>query len=129
MALPAVLSAAAAGAMAQGAAPDAAAVGMAAPMAPPDAAQLADPQWIRAGRQRFVQACAYCHGTRGEAGKTAAFETRRGWDPAEIHAVIANGRVNGANVMPSWKQSMNDETIWKLVAYIKSLSADAPAAR
>lgn len=47
-----------------------------------DAAALTDPAWIKQGRTRFVQVCAYCHGThgtRGDAGKTAAFDARRGW--------------------------------------------------
>ena len=84
---------------------------------------LKNPEWIQAGKTRFVQACAYCHGTRGEAGKTRSFETREAWDPQVIHDTIANGRVNGPNVMPSWSGSIPDDMIWKIVAYIKSLSA------
>lgn len=90
----------------------------------PTAEDLNNPEWIQAGKMRFVQVCAYCHGTEGEAGKTRSFKTREGWDPRVIHDTIAEGRVNGPNVMPSWKGSISDDMIWKIVAYIKSLSAD-----
>jgi mono/diheme cytochrome c family protein len=90
----------------------------------PSAEDLKNPEWIQAGKTRFVQVCAYCHGTEGEAGKTRSFKTREAWDPQVIHDTIAEGRVNGPNVMPSWKGSISDDVIWKIVAYIKSLSAD-----
>lgn len=89
----------------------------------PTSDELKDPEWIQVGKTRFVQSCAYCHGTRGEAGKTRSFVTRENWDPIVIHDTIVNGRVNGPNVMPSWKGSIPDDVIWKIVAYIKSLSA------
>ncbi|QID16389.1 cytochrome c [Nitrogeniibacter mangrovi] len=93
----------------------------------PSAEQLRDPVWIAAGKQKFIHTCAYCHGTEGEAGKTRSFKTRTGWDPRIIHDTIVNGRVNGPNVMPSWKGSIPDPLVWKIVAYIKSLSADFEA--
>lgn len=91
----------------------------------PSPAELRNPEWIAEGRKKFVQTCAFCHGAEGQAGKTRSFRTREGWDPQLIHDTIVNGRVNGPNVMPSWQGSIPDELIWKLVAYIKSLSADA----
>jgi len=96
-------------------------------MAAPSADALRNPEWIAAGKNKFVHTCAYCHGTQGEAGKTRSFTSRRGWDPQVIHDTIINGRVNGPNVMPSWKGSIPDEMVWKIVAYIKSLSADFQA--
>lgn len=90
----------------------------------PSPVDLKDPEWIKAGKTKFVQTCAYCHGTQGEAGKTQSFKTRRNWDPQVIHDTISNGRVNGPNVMPSWRGSIQDDVIWKVVAYIKSLSAE-----
>ncbi len=93
----------------------------------PTAEDLKNPEWIQTGKTRFIQSCAYCHGTRGEAGKTRSFETRETWDPRVIHDTISNGRVNGPNVMPSWKGSIPDDVIWKIVAYIKSLSANQNA--
>lgn len=89
----------------------------------PSPEDLKRTDWIEAGRDRFVKSCAFCHGTKGESGKTAAFSTRQNWDPEVIFGVISEGRTNGSNVMPSWKGSIPDEQIWKIVAYIKSLSA------
>ena len=88
----------------------------------PSAQQLADPEWVAQGRKRFISACAYCHGQQGEAGKGKSFKDRPGWNPAQIHEVIADGRVRAGNVMPAWKESIPDADIWKLVAYIKSLT-------
>lgn len=93
--------------------------------APPSAAELTSPDWILEGKKKFVQTCAYCHGVEGQAGKTRSFKTREGWDPQVIHDTISDGRVNGPNVMPSWKGSIPDAVVWKIVAYIKSLSLDA----
>lgn len=95
----------------------------------PSEDDLKNPEWIQAGKTRFVQTCAYCHGTRGEAGKTRSFETRESWDPQVIHDTISNGRVNGPNVMPSWGGSIPDDMIWKIVAYIKSLSVGYKAGK
>lgn len=92
----------------------------------PDATALGDPAWIAAGRKRFISACAYCHGQQGESGKVKSFKERPGWDPVAIHHVIANGRVRAGNVMPAWKDSLKDDEIWQIVAYIKSLTPLPP---
>jgi mono/diheme cytochrome c family protein len=89
---------------------------------PPDAQQLLDPQWIREGRGKFIQTCGYCHGPEGDSGKHRPFRERVDWDPAAIHSVIANGRRRGANVMPAWKDALSDDEIWRITAYIRSLS-------
>jgi len=88
----------------------------------PTAEQISDPEWIQSGRKKFVKACAYCHGQEGDSGKNKAFRERIDWDPNQIHDVIANGRQSGSNVMPAWKDSIDDELIWNMVAYIRSLS-------
>mgnify|MGYP001329625597 CR=1 FL=1 len=89
----------------------------------PAASDLARPEWISAGRQHFVQTCAYCHGPEGEAGKVRPFKSHVNWDPGEIFNTISEGRRRGGNVMPTWKDAIPAEEIWKIVAYIKSLSA------
>ena len=89
--------------------------------APPDIQQLADPQWIAQGRDTFIQTCGYCHGAEGDAGKSRPFRERVDWDPQAIHDVIANGRRRGANVMPAWKDSLSEDEIWRITAYIRSL--------
>ena len=78
---------------------------------------------IQEGKARFIQTCAYCHGQEGEAGKTRPFKTHTNWDPQAIYDTISNGRQRGGNIMPTWKDSIPPEEIWKIVAYIKSLSA------
>lgn len=90
--------------------------------AQPDVQQLADTAWIAAGRERFANACAYCHGSEGDSGKVQPFRERINWEPREIHDVITNGRKRGANIMPAWGGSIPDEEIWKIVAFIRSLS-------
>ena len=84
---------------------------------------------IQEGRTRFIRTCAYCHGQEGEAGKTRPFKTHTDWNPKDIFDTISNGRVRGGNVMPTWKDTIPPDEIWKIVAYIKSLSASkAPVA-
>jgi mono/diheme cytochrome c family protein len=89
----------------------------------PSAADLSNPQWIAEGKTKFVQACAYCHGVKGEAGKTKAFAEREDWDPQVIHDTIVEGKTTGSARMPAWGGSIPGPLIWKIVAYIKSLSA------
>ncbi len=86
--------------------------------------ELRRSDWINEGMEKFNSACTYCHGQKGQGGKVKSFTERSGWKPEAIHNVITNGRVRGSNVMPPWGGSMPDEDIWKLVAYIKSLSVD-----
>ena len=80
--------------------------------------------WIAQGRTKFLSACSFCHGSKGDAGKVKSFTERSNWDPQAIHDVIVNGRVTGANVMPALGQSIPDDEVWRIVAYIKSLSTD-----
>ena len=80
--------------------------------------------WIADGRKKFISVCAYCHGSKGNAGKVKSFTERENWDPQVIHDVIVNGRTRGANVMPPWGGSIKDDEIWRIVSYIKSLSVD-----
>jgi mono/diheme cytochrome c family protein len=94
---------------------------------PPDAQQLLDPQWVQEGRGKFIQTCGYCHGPEGDSGKHRPFRERVDWDPAAIHSVIANGRRRGANVMPAWKGALSDDEIWRITAYIRSLSGQVKA--
>jgi mono/diheme cytochrome c family protein len=86
-------------------------------------AQLDDPKRIEAGRRRFNQACTYCHGKEGEGGKTPSFKGRKDLDAQTVFNVISNGRRRGANIMPPWKNSLSEEQIQELVAYILSLGS------
>lgn len=88
----------------------------------PSKAQLSDASFIKEGHDLFVHTCSYCHGEAGDAGKNKPFRDHLlNWDPEDIHDTIVEGRINGANVMPSWGDSIEEENIWKIVAYIHSL--------
>lgn len=86
-------------------------------------ADLSRQEWIADGKKQFIQTCSYCHGQEGEAGKVRPFRTHTNWDPKDIFNTISEGRRRGGNVMPTWKEAIPAEDIWKIVAYIKSLSA------
>lgn len=91
--------------------------------------QLSEPGLVEAGRQRFDQACTYCHGKEGAGGKTKSFKGRKDLNARAVYDTIANGRKRGANIMPPWKNALSDAQIWELVAYILSLGDAAAGER
>jgi len=80
---------------------------------------LSDVKVIGEGAQLFRQTCTgYCHGKDGgpaRAPKLRAAKLERTY----IYARITKGSPNG---MPAFETAMSRENIWKLVAYIMSLS-------
>jgi mono/diheme cytochrome c family protein len=84
-------------------------------------ADLANPDVIAAGKKRFNRSCFYCHGFEGEGGKGASLQRRPDLTPEIIFNTISNGRVRGSSVMPPWKNTLSEEEITQLVAYIVSL--------
>jgi mono/diheme cytochrome c family protein len=100
--------------------------GMTSALARAEEPQLTDPGLIEAGRQRFDQACTYCHGKEGAGGKTKSFKGRQDLDAHAVFDTISNGRKRGANIMPPWKNALSETQIWELTAYILSLG-NAPA--
>ena len=97
-----------------------------APVAVPSPDDLRQIEWIGRGEVRFNSTCIACHGSKGEAGKVKSFTERSGWNSTAIYNVIKHGRIRGGNIMPPWGDSLSEEEIWYLVAYIKSLSLDFP---
>jgi cytochrome c oxidase cbb3-type subunit III len=73
------------------------------------------------GRQLFNRMnCAGCHGDHGGGGMGPSLrdvDWLYGSTDAQIFSSIAEGRAHG---MPSWGVKMNDDDIWKIVAYVKS---------
>ena len=73
------------------------------------------------GRQLFTRMnCAGCHGDHGGGGMGPSLrdvDWLYGSTDAQIFSSIAEGRAHG---MPSWGVKMNDDDIWKIVAYVKS---------
>jgi cytochrome c oxidase cbb3-type subunit III len=69
--------------------------------------------------------CAGCHGGAGGGGigpPLADGDWIYGGEPANIFLTIVQGRPNG---MPSYGVQLSDDEVWKLVAYVSSLSAEA----
>jgi cytochrome c oxidase cbb3-type subunit 3 len=73
------------------------------------------------GRQLFNRMnCAGCHGDHGGGGMGPSLrdiDWMYGATDAQVFSSIAEGRAHG---MPAWGTKINDDQIWKIVAYIKS---------
>ena len=74
------------------------------------------------GRQLFNRMnCAGCHGDHAGGGMGPSLRDvvwMYGATDAQIFDSIARGRAHG---MPAWGVKLNDDQIWKIVAYIKTL--------
>lgn len=86
---------------------------------------LSDAATIERGHKLFIAMnCIGCHADNGGGGMGPALSNRAfiyGSKPANIYLTIRQGRPNG---MPSWGASLPSQTIWDLVAYVKSISKD-----
>lgn len=74
------------------------------------------------GRTLFVRMnCSGCHGGRAGGGMGPSLrdvDWIYGSTDAQVFSTIAEGRANG---MPAWGTMLNEDQIWKIVAYVKSL--------
>ena len=85
---------------------------------------LDDAEAIAQGGHRFSASCTgYCHGREGRVSRAPALRGKK-YDPNFLYARISNGSPSGASgvVMPAFASTLPPEEIWKLVAYIMSLS-------
>ncbi len=89
---------------------------------------LGDAAIIEEGRVQFAQTCVYCHGNAGSGGKAGPIAGRTALTDDYLFTTISNGKRAGSLVMPTWKDSLDEPTIWKLVAYVMSLQAKPEAA-
>lgn len=81
---------------------------------------------ISEGKRLFGQFnCTGCHahGGGGMGPPLMDSEWIYGARPANIFASIVEGRPNG---MPSWAARIPDTQVWQLVAYVQSMSGNAP---
>lgn len=101
------------------------------PGAPTAKPQIRNPyagnmQALREG-QRFYDwfNCSGCHSHGGGGMGPPLMDDQwiYGSDPANVFASIVEGRPNG---MPAFGTKLAEEQIWKLVAYVRSLSGLAP---
>lgn len=71
--------------------------------------------------------CSGCHAPEAGGGMGPAL-TDIAWiygnSPADLYITISNGRPNG---MPAYGNTLPAESIWQLVSYIESISADSAA--
>ena len=81
---------------------------------------------ISEGKRLFTfYNCAGCHANGGGGMGPALMDDRwiYGADENTIHQTIADGRPNG---MPAFRNRIPDAQIWMLVAYVQSMSGQAP---
>ncbi len=80
---------------------------------------LSDQSIIQEGARLFGQTCThYCHGKDGGPSRAPKLRGQR-LEPGYVYARITKGTPNG---MPAFGTAMPEETIWKLVAFVVSIS-------
>ena len=69
--------------------------------------------------------CSGCHFNGGGGMGPALMDDKwiYGSRPINIFASIVEGRPNG---MPSWRNKIPDAQVWQIVAYVQSMSGQAP---
>jgi cytochrome c oxidase cbb3-type subunit 3 len=69
--------------------------------------------------------CAGCHFNGGGGIGPALMDDKwiYGSEPSNVFSTIVEGRPNG---MPSFRQKINDEQVWQIVGYVRSLSGQLP---
>jgi cytochrome c oxidase cbb3-type subunit III len=80
---------------------------------------------ISEGKALFNQFnCVGCHANGGGGMGPALMDDKwiYGSDPASVFATIMEGRPNG---MPSWRGRIPDYEVWRLVAYVRSMSGQS----
>jgi mono/diheme cytochrome c family protein len=85
---------------------------------------LDDPNAIAEGAKRFSASCTgYCHGREGRVSRAPKLRGKT-YDPNFLYARISNGLPQGQTglPMPAFQTMLPPEEIWKLVAFIMSLS-------
>ena len=82
-----------------------------------------DKQRIAEGGKLFIAYnCMDCHGAEGSGAMGPSFQDNRwhfGGTAGEVFQSIYEGRPEG---MPSWGGRIRDDEIWRLVAYVRTLS-------
>jgi len=79
---------------------------------------LADPAVVEEGSHLFRANCThYCHGAEGRVSRAPALRGHQ-FEPGYVYQRIAKG----FPPMPAFETVLPPETIWKIVAYVLSLS-------
>jgi cytochrome c oxidase cbb3-type subunit 3 len=71
--------------------------------------------------------CSGCHANGGGGMGPALMDDKwiYGSHPTAIFSSIVEGRPNG---MPAWRNKIADAQVWQIVAYVQSMSGQAPQA-
>ncbi|MFT5426349.1 MAG: mono/diheme cytochrome c family protein [Gammaproteobacteria bacterium] len=80
------------------------------------------PEDMKAAETMFNQNCTYCHGNKGSGGKSRKMQCLTLLNDEYVFKTIKEGKKAGANIMPSWKRSFDDNQILTLTAYVMSLT-------
>ncbi len=81
---------------------------------------------VSEGKRLYEQMnCVGCHFHGGGGIGPPLMDARwiYGSDPSQIFSTIVQGRPNG---MPSFRNKLNDDQVWKIAAYVRSLSGNVP---
>ncbi|HWP59696.1 MAG TPA: c-type cytochrome [Candidatus Acidoferrales bacterium] len=93
----------------------------------------------KAGKSKYEAMCVGCHGATGKGDGPAASSLNPKpadlSDPAYVQSlsdrylfqIIKDGgsKVNKSPLMPGWAGALNDQDIWNVIAYLKTLSKAA----
>ena len=77
---------------------------------------------VSEGKRLYEQMnCVGCHFHGGGGIGPPLMDARwiYGGDPSQVFSTIVQGRPNG---MPSFRNKLNDDQVWKIAAYVRSLS-------
>ena len=87
---------------------------------------LKSPAMIAAGLAFFNQRCAgRCHGVDGQEGEqhNSTLVGKAYLDTTYVYVTLITGRPGSA--MPSWKDRLSDDELWKVIAFTSSLGDQA----
>lgn len=81
------------------------------------------PDIIKLGQEKYSETCAACHRTNGE-GLPGKFPALKGnplvlGEPAPVISTVLNGRQGQLGLMPTWKDTFNDQEVAAIVSYIR----------
>lgn len=78
-----------------------------------------DAEAIERGRSLYRRTCYICHLDSGGRGPDLRKSTLRGQD---FMRIVINGKKN--TQMPAWKGKLSEEDMWKILAYVRSLTVE-----
>lgn len=106
-----------------------AAVSAAQDQAPPKNPFAGDAGAAAAGRVAFRMACAGCHGLSAKGGREGPDLTRGTYPAAETDDSLFRFISTGApgTPMPGFRGSLDNDSIWRVVSYIRSLTRPGEA--